>query len=263
MDASSRKMVASLAIAAGGVLLLQWCRRHSRSTHAQHHSHSHAAKSNGSGSQNHKSQDCNGHNSTSHDCTGHDHGESHGHGDHGHDCAGHDHGGSQGHGDHGHDCAGHDHGGSHAHGDHGHDCAGHDHGGSHGHGDREHGQDQSHDHGHSHGGKPCHGHNDGSLAVRASELAIDPSLSLEADLERRLRARFAPLVLEVVNHGGTCSAPKVEVTMVSETFQDVKRLDRQRLVQALLKDDLDSNRIHALTLQLRTPKEYAKTQGGS
>jgi len=86
----------------------------------------------------------------------------------------------------------------------------------------------------------------------------DFSLPLEEDLDRRLRAHFSPSHLVVENHGGSCSAPKIEVVIVSEAFRNVKRLDRQRLVQTFLRDDLDSNRIHALTLKTQTPEEFKK-----
>eukprot|EP00747_Dinoflagellata_sp_TGD_P212353 gnl/TRDRNA2_/TRDRNA2_85451_c0_seq3.p1 gnl/TRDRNA2_/TRDRNA2_85451_c0~~gnl/TRDRNA2_/TRDRNA2_85451_c0_seq3.p1 ORF type:complete len:206 (-),score=17.29 gnl/TRDRNA2_/TRDRNA2_85451_c0_seq3:119-700(-) len=180
----------------------------------------------------------------------------HSHSGHGHDCSrDHGHEGGHDHG-HGHDCS-RDHGDSagHEHG-HGHDCS------------RDHGHDGGHDHG-SGGTDSEHGHSHRHANAAPASLAAqrdaalgsmgpDHSLPLEKDLDRRLRARFSPTHLQVVNEGGSCSAPKMTVTMVSEAFAGVKRLDRQRQVQSFLREDLDSNRIHALTLKLQTAEEMKK-----
>mmetsp|Transcript_49334 Transcript_49334/g.130787 ORF Transcript_49334/g.130787 Transcript_49334/m.130787 type:complete len:205 (-) Transcript_49334:179-793(-) len=81
---------------------------------------------------------------------------------------------------------------------------------------------------------------------------------IEKRVEQRLRARFSPSYLEVVNQGGSCSAPKLAVLMVSEYFYGKTKLSRQREVQALLTNELDQNYIHAINMALKTPEEYAK-----
>merc|ERR1712194_188201 len=99
-----------------------------------------------------------------------------------------------------------------------------------------------------------------AAALAGSPLAADLSLPIEQDVERRLKYRFKPSYLDVTDQGGNCGAAKVCVLMVSEAFQGMSRIDRQREVQALLREDLDSNggRIHALSQKLLTPEEYAK-----
>lgn len=201
--------------------------------HSHDHGHSHASGS-------------------SHSCSNQDHGHSHepaesssGHG--GHDAGhaeqhGHSHG--SGHGD----SAGHEQSHAHTHG--GEPCSGH--------GEAENGAVQSH--GHAHASSAPTGLAAQRAAMAHSDDPFVPNLSmaLEEDLDRRLRVHFLPSQLTVVNEGGTCSAPKVSVVMVSDAFKDVRRVDRQRQVQALLSEDLSSNRIHALSLKLNTPQEYEK-----
>mmetsp|Transcript_15058 Transcript_15058/g.35382 ORF Transcript_15058/g.35382 Transcript_15058/m.35382 type:complete len:175 (+) Transcript_15058:69-593(+) len=81
---------------------------------------------------------------------------------------------------------------------------------------------------------------------------------IEERVDKRLRAQFKPQYLEVINQGGSCSAPKLGILMVSESFAGKKRIDRQREVQSLLRGDLDANYIHAISMQLKTPEEKAE-----
>lgn len=103
-----------------------------------------------------------------------------------------------------------------------------------------------------------------ALGAASRAWAPDFDAPLEQDIERRLRARFNPTYLELVNMG-SCDALKLGVNMVSEAFRGQSRINRQRDVQSVCKPDLDSGRIHALSLQLKTPEEYQKVtekQGG-
>lgn len=86
----------------------------------------------------------------------------------------------------------------------------------------------------------------------------DNSLSLEEDIRRRLTAKYAPLYLDIEDQGNSCGASKVAIVMVSAAFSNKTRINRQREVQALLREDLDSGRLHALSLRLNTPEEYQK-----
>merc|ERR1711879_545080 len=99
-------------------------------------------------------------------------------------------------------------------------------------------------------------------AKALGNMAPDYSAPLEMDLDRRLRICFSPVHLEVQNCGGTCSAPKIEISMVSEAFNEVKRVDRERLVQELFREDITSNRIHAVSFPkgLKTPAEFARVK---
>ncbi|CAE7337021.1 SUFE1 [Symbiodinium pilosum] len=107
---------------------------------------------------------------------------------------------------------------------------------------------------------------EGIAAQKAAAMAVngqqpgapDLSIPLEKDIERRLREKYAPSYLDVEDQGGNCGALKVAIVMVSEAFQGKTRVNRQREVQALLREDLDSGRVHALSLMLKTPEEHKK-----
>eukprot|EP00413_Alexandrium_margalefii_P039496 CAMPEP_0204585978 /NCGR_PEP_ID=MMETSP0661-20131031/47228_1 /ASSEMBLY_ACC=CAM_ASM_000606 /TAXON_ID=109239 /ORGANISM="Alexandrium margalefi, Strain AMGDE01CS-322" /LENGTH=189 /DNA_ID=CAMNT_0051595579 /DNA_START=64 /DNA_END=633 /DNA_ORIENTATION=+ len=99
-----------------------------------------------------------------------------------------------------------------------------------------------------------------ALAGGAAERPWAPDFDapLEVDVERRLRARYNPTYLDIENQGNSCGALKLAVVMVSEVFKGQTRINRQREVQSLLKPDLDTGRLHALSLMLKTPEEHAK-----
>ncbi|MEW5425047.1 BolA family protein [Amorphus sp. 3PC139-8] len=82
-------------------------------------------------------------------------------------------------------------------------------------------------------------------------------------LETKLRAALNPVAVEVVDeshlHAGHASAPAggeshFRVRIVSDAFVGKTRVDRHRLVNQILKDDLD-DRVHALALKTLTPDE--------
>lgn len=84
-----------------------------------------------------------------------------------------------------------------------------------------------------------------------------------ADLIRdRLQAAFAPVTLDVIDdshrHAGHAGArPEGEthysVYIVSAAFAGKSRLERHRMVNAELADQLTPDRIHALAITARTP----------
>ena len=84
-------------------------------------------------------------------------------------------------------------------------------------------------------------------------------------IARRLREALAPQALEVADdshrHAGHAGArPEGEthfrVAVVSERFEGLSRVERQRLVNELLREEFD-NGLHALQLSTRTPAEVA------
>mmetsp|Transcript_93918 Transcript_93918/g.245045 ORF Transcript_93918/g.245045 Transcript_93918/m.245045 type:complete len:135 (-) Transcript_93918:116-520(-) len=102
----------------------------------------------------------------------------------------------------------------------------------------------------------------GLAAQRAAALAggssMGPDLTapLKEDVERRLKARYAPTYLDVEDQGGNCDAAKIAIVMVSASFRGQSKLNRQRDVQAMCKPYLDFGTMHALSLSLRSPEEY-------
>ena len=84
-----------------------------------------------------------------------------------------------------------------------------------------------------------------------------------AEMLRRLDATLAPTRVELTDdsekhrgHGGYNPAGESHFTLVIESpaFAGKSRLDRQRMVHAALGDLLDE-RVHALSIQARTPEE--------
>ena len=85
-------------------------------------------------------------------------------------------------------------------------------------------------------------------------------ISIRAEIEKRVRAELSPTFLEVKNesakHKGHLNGPTSDaaethfhVKIVSPRFYGLSRIDRHRLVHALL-DDLLKTHIHALSLVL-------------
>lgn len=84
-------------------------------------------------------------------------------------------------------------------------------------------------------------------------------------IEAKLKAAFAPHVLEIIDeshlHRGHSGAPEggeshFRVKIVSEHFEGKGRVDRQRSVNAALRQEL-AGPVHALALQTLTPGEDA------
>jgi BolA family transcriptional regulator, general stress-responsive regulator len=90
-------------------------------------------------------------------------------------------------------------------------------------------------------------------------------MTVAAEIERKLRERFAPTLLQVVDeshrHAGHAGAQPggethFDVTIISAVFAGLGRVARQRLVYATLADELAAG-VHALSLTTRTPDEAA------
>lgn len=84
-------------------------------------------------------------------------------------------------------------------------------------------------------------------------------MSVKKAIEEKLEQKFSPTFLEVIDeshhHAGHAGAsPDGEthfrVTIVSEYFAGKSRLDRQRLVYALLAEEL-AGPVHALSIDAR------------
>ena len=88
-------------------------------------------------------------------------------------------------------------------------------------------------------------------------------MSTAHTIEEKLTAALAPKTLDVVNeshlHASHASSPGTgdshfRVTVISEKFSDVNRVNRQRMVYEILKDELEGP-VHALALTTKTPSE--------
>jgi stress-induced morphogen len=91
-------------------------------------------------------------------------------------------------------------------------------------------------------------------------------MRIETSIREKLAQAFAPAELQVVNdshrHAGHHSSPGTgeshfSVTVVSEAFAGKSRLERHRMVNAALAEEL-TGRVHALSVSALTPEERAK-----
>jgi BolA family transcriptional regulator, general stress-responsive regulator len=90
-------------------------------------------------------------------------------------------------------------------------------------------------------------------------------MRIETSVREKLAQAFAPAELQVVNdshrHAGHHSSPgsgesHFSVTVVSEAFAGKSRLERHRMVNAALAEEL-AGRVHALAVTALTPEERA------
>jgi BolA protein len=94
-------------------------------------------------------------------------------------------------------------------------------------------------------------------------------------MRRKLQTALEPTVLEIVDeswqhagHAGNPSTTKDDdgsaethfaLDVVSEKFQGMKQVARQRHVYALLEEEFNEKGLHALQMSTKTPEEYEKT----
>ena len=92
-------------------------------------------------------------------------------------------------------------------------------------------------------------------------------ISVATAIQQKLTAAFAPIALEIqdesARHAGHAGATRTDssrgethfhVRLVSPVFQGLSRVERQRRVYAVLKDEL-AGPVHALSLALLAPSE--------
>ena len=85
-------------------------------------------------------------------------------------------------------------------------------------------------------------------------------MSIQSDIEGKLRASLAPSHLQVINESHMHSVPPgseshFKVVIVSERFAGMPRIRRHQAVNEVLRDELAS-RIHALSLRTLTAGEW-------
>jgi stress-induced morphogen len=87
-------------------------------------------------------------------------------------------------------------------------------------------------------------------------------MTMQARIESKLAAAFAPDELAVVNESHMHSVPAgsethFKVLVVSGRFEGLGRVDRHRRVHDALRDELTAG-VHALALRVMTPGEFAR-----
>lgn len=87
---------------------------------------------------------------------------------------------------------------------------------------------------------------------------------VEHVIRTKLSEKLEPSVLDIINESYMHNVPKgseshFRVVIVSDQFDGIKLLERHRLVQDILSEELASQ-IHALSIQAKTPTQWAKSQ---
>jgi BolA family transcriptional regulator, general stress-responsive regulator len=91
-------------------------------------------------------------------------------------------------------------------------------------------------------------------------------MRVEEQITQKLREAFAPVALEVVNdshrHAGHASSPQTgeshfSIKVVSASFAGKSRVERHRMVNAVLAEEL-AGKVHALAISALAPEERSR-----
>ncbi len=89
-------------------------------------------------------------------------------------------------------------------------------------------------------------------------------MSMQSVIERKISEKINTSVLNIENeshmHSGPATESHFKVTIVSDDFVGKMLIARHRLVNEILKEELDGL-IHALTLHTMTEQEYVNKGG--
>ncbi len=83
---------------------------------------------------------------------------------------------------------------------------------------------------------------------------------MEKKISQKIKNKFKPTVFFLENeshkHSGSRTESHFKVYLVSNEFNTLSKIQRQRLVNDLMKEEFDKG-LHALSLRLRTVKEHS------
>jgi BolA protein len=92
------------------------------------------------------------------------------------------------------------------------------------------------------------------------------AMRVEEQITKKLRQAFAPVALEVVNdshrHAGHAGSPQTgeshfSIKVVSESFAGKSRVERHRMVNEVLSEEL-AGKVHALAISALAPEERSQ-----
>ena len=92
-------------------------------------------------------------------------------------------------------------------------------------------------------------------------------MEVQNSIEEKIKASLAPEYLEVLNESNSHNVPPgseshFKLTIVSDNFDGKLLLARHRMINQLLKEELDGP-IHALSMHTYTPAEWENKHGQS
>ncbi|SBS84461.1 BolA-like protein, putative [Plasmodium ovale] len=77
-------------------------------------------------------------------------------------------------------------------------------------------------------------------------------------IEQKLSSALKPTFLELIDKSCGCGTA-FDAVIVSSNFIDKRLLDRHRIVNDIIKEELQN--IHAFSMKCHTPSEYGKMKG--
>lgn len=88
---------------------------------------------------------------------------------------------------------------------------------------------------------------------------------VQKQIRQKIEAEFAPTHMELENESHMHSVPENSEThfrliLVSEKFSGISRVQRQRMVNEVIKDEL-AGPVHAFSQRTYTPEEWGKVSG--
>ena len=104
--------------------------------------------------------------------------------------------------------------------------------------------------------------NSGTMA-EAQDNNTGPSFPITQIINEKLTNFFEPTHLEIINESFKHNVPKnsethFKVVVVSTKFEDMKLIERHRTVNTILKDELKTGGVHALSIKAKTPEQWSK-----
>ena len=90
-----------------------------------------------------------------------------------------------------------------------------------------------------------------------------PTFPITQIINEKLTNFFEPTHLEIINESFKHNVPKnsethFKVVVVSTKFEDMKLIERHRTVNTILKDELKTGGVHALSIKAKTPEQWSK-----
>ena len=92
-------------------------------------------------------------------------------------------------------------------------------------------------------------------------------MSMQSRIEARLSEKLGPYFMQVINESDNHNVPPgseshFKLVLVSDEFNGMNLLARHRLINTILKDELEQSS-HALAMHTYTKSEWADIQGDS
>jgi len=78
----------------------------------------------------------------------------------------------------------------------------------------------------------------------------------EVDIIERISKQYPGAIVDVA--GADCN---FEVYIISDSFNDMNTLQRQKTILALFKEEITSGKLHALSIKAKTTREQAASSG--